>query len=252
MQSLASHAHQRSPLMRDGLVYMLIRQHQVSMRTSDSHINATELLRAAYSNSKRSVKSRLMSEIKSRGIGSAVHHDRNHHWWLPFEDGVFLCQVTGLEDELEPLLSYPRLVRPRRDDNYLLKMPGLPAGLAHSPFRTSQIVYDLDKRLINVTQLFRAANVSRKKLSSFWDSDPTVHRDIRKGHHTTQGSYVSLDTAEFLCQKYKIDWTPSSHFQTLAPIFEAATSPEQDDDAPGLAAFDGQPVEDPEAIPGSK
>lgn len=102
---------------RSGLVYMVIRRQAVSMRISDFQLNASEILTAA--NLHRAMRDKLRRKFVERGIASQATNGRRK-LWVPFPDGVFLCQAVGLEDDLKPLLSYSSLTLPPRSENYLL------------------------------------------------------------------------------------------------------------------------------------
>lgn len=115
-----SHQSTRDLLFdRDGLVYMVVRRHVVSMRTSDFHLNASQILRAA--RTQKADRDKWLGKLKRRGVGSSGAEQGSSDFWVPFADGGFLCQAVGLEGDLEPLLSYPPLLSPpNRLQNYLL------------------------------------------------------------------------------------------------------------------------------------
>lgn len=241
--SHASHLSTRSLFFAEGLVYMVIRRQAVSMRTSDSYINATQLLRAAYPTSAKSRRRYWLLKIKSHGM--MVRQGGQDHWWLPFADGVFLCQAVGLEDELQPMILYPQLVPPRRESNYLLqkKKPSGEAepldGLASIQFHGCPVAYEPDRGLINATQLLRAGKLAQANLTTFFRSFPSVDHITRQGNGTIRGTYVSFGTARLLCQKFQIDSTPLDHIQTVGPILEAAAGLERADNTPGLDVTGG-------------
>lgn len=115
-----SHLSTRDLLFdRDGLVYMVVRRYMVSMRTCDFHLNASQILTAA--ETQKPERDKWLDKLKQRGVGSSGVWQDRLDYWVPFPDGGFLCQAVGLEDDLEPLLFYPRLLPPPdREHNYLL------------------------------------------------------------------------------------------------------------------------------------
>lgn len=129
------------------------------MCASDFRLNVCQILTAAKSH--KTERDRLLAKFKCRGVGSkGPRNDRST--WVPFADGVFLCQVVELENDLKPLLSYPSLPHPNREDNYLLackKRPRLrkepPNGYAIVSCGDHVIAYRPAERTVNATHLLR-------------------------------------------------------------------------------------------------
>jgi serine/threonine protein kinase len=109
-----------SRLMHDraDLVYMVVGQQEVSMRLPNFQLNASQILTAA--NASRNERRKCRREFAKRGMHCET---KGGKLWVPFPDGVFLCQAVGLEYDLTPLLSYPSLPLPPRSKNYLLTLP---------------------------------------------------------------------------------------------------------------------------------
>ena len=89
---------------------MVVRRHAVSMRTSDFHLNASQILAAA--RTLKAERANWLRRLKQRGVGNKDTEQGRSDYWVPFPDGVFLCQVVGLKSDLEPLLSYPPFLPP--------------------------------------------------------------------------------------------------------------------------------------------
>lgn len=102
---------------REGLVYMVIRRQAVSMRISDLQLNASQILLAA--ELPKGQKRGCMDKLKQRGVVNKAIGKAPV--WVPFRDGVFLCQRVSLDVELMPLLFYASLYLPKREDNYFFQ-----------------------------------------------------------------------------------------------------------------------------------
>ncbi len=236
-----SHLSTRDLLFdRDGLVYMVVRRHAVSMRTSDFHLNASQILKAA-----RAERNKWLGKLKRRGVGSSGAEQGSSDYWVPFPDGAFLCQAVGLVDDLKPLLSYPPLLPPsNRVQNYLLTRqknrrrpigantrdgyagpscdndmepllsypPLLPPpiadtrdGYAGLSCDDKQIVYQPSKRMINATHLVKLEEISRNMLPDFFAKNPQITKEIRRGGDSQiQGTYISFEDAQVLCAHFNL------------------------------------------------
>lgn len=124
----------------------------------------------------------------------------------------FLCQVVKLENDLEPLLSYPSLPYSNREDNYLLaceKRPRFkkepPNGYANVLCGDHVIAYRLAEKTVNATHLLRLVNNPRSKLTKFFATNPEINKDIRLGHAPVAGTYISFDDALILCTSFGIN-----------------------------------------------
>lgn len=201
--SQASHLSTRELLFdRPGLVYMIIKRRAVSMRKSDFHLNASQINVAT--NVAQTKRNRWLKKFKEHGIGSI---DRSRQYWVPFLDGVFLCRVVGLEDELRPLLSYSPLTVPKQQDNYLVVLPkdkSLPEGfsvLQHG----EHIVFQPFSRMINATHILKAGNIPLERLKDFFEQNSGIAKEIKKGGDVRiVGTYISFDEAPVLCQYFNL------------------------------------------------
>ena len=190
---------------QEGLICMVIKQRRISMRASDFHLNANQILSAGTSH--RTKRTRLLAKLKSRGVESK-HLEHDDDTWVPFTDGVFLCQAVELEKDLKPLLSHPSLSYPNRDENYLLSREKRPClnriGYATMSHEDHFIAYRPAERTVNAPHLLRLGNISRKKLVTFFKANPKINKDIRSGHPSVSGSYISFEDALILCTFFGI------------------------------------------------
>lgn len=94
---------------------MVITGKSVSMQIPGHRINATEVLQAApIPKDRRKV---YMRRLKSHTTVEAVTPRKVT--WVPFEDGVLLCEAVGLKEKLLPLLLYAGRSLPYPEKNYL-------------------------------------------------------------------------------------------------------------------------------------
>jgi serine/threonine protein kinase len=209
--SEVSHLSTRDLLFdREDLVYMVIRRQAVSMRISDCQLNASQILTAA--NLQKDERVTWLREFKERGIGGNSGKNGRLNYWVPFSDGVFLCQAVGLEDDLRPLFSYSPLTLPNREENYLLvrrrrpirqelqnEFAGLPCG-------NCVIAYQPSKRIINATHLLKASNIARHKLTEFFAKNPRITKEIiNHGNRRTLGTYISFEQARVFCDYFNLN-----------------------------------------------
>ncbi|KAI8950418.1 hypothetical protein F4801DRAFT_548991 [Xylaria longipes] len=96
------------PFRSDSLVQAVIGQQRVSMRTSDSYLNATEICAAAGLDPRRSRKHLL--PLKNRATGSINLEEM----WVPFSDGVSLSRSLKLGHDLEQ--EFLRASEPPQED----------------------------------------------------------------------------------------------------------------------------------------
>lgn len=68
---------------------------RVSTRKSDFQLHLNEILKAL--ELKKDERGQLVRELKKFGL--------NFQGWVPFRDGVFVCQAMGLSEELQPLFT---------------------------------------------------------------------------------------------------------------------------------------------------
>lgn len=118
-QSKRSHLSVRGGLHdRQDLVHVVVRQQSVvSMHTSDFQLNASEILTAA--NVRDSKRKPWVSILRQHT--TVVKDENGRTLWVPFRDGIFLCQAFGFEDDLKSWFSQFDLSPPERAENYLLR-----------------------------------------------------------------------------------------------------------------------------------
>src|SRR2546423_3048858 len=190
---------------------MIIRRHAVSMRTQDFHVNASQTLTAA--NLNHAERKKWLRKLKQRGVANPYPAKAHPNLWVPFRDGVFLCQAVGLEEDLMPLLSYPSLPFPPRNENYLLvrqtrRRPLEKDGYAGLWYGDCVVVYHSSKRLINATHLLRLCNMGRRHLTKFFAHNPALTKETRRGDVQTQGTYISFEDARVLCDYFNLNPAP--------------------------------------------
>ena len=66
------------------------------------------------------------------------------------------------------------------------------------------IAYRPAERTVNTPQLLRLGNISRNKLVTFFKANPKINKDIRPGHPSVSGSYISFEDALILCTFFGI------------------------------------------------
>lgn len=185
---------------------MVIKRQAVSMRKSDFHLNASQIMTAA--NLKQTKRNRLLKRFKESGIGSTDIENRSRQYWVPFSDGVFLCRIAGLEDELRPLLSYSPLALLKQEDNYLVasvRNKSLPEGFSGLQCGEHTIIFQSFKRMINVTHILKAGNIPRSSLKDFFEQNLGIAKETMLGGNLRiSGIYISFDDASFLCQYFNL------------------------------------------------
>ncbi|PHH72470.1 hypothetical protein CDD80_4512 [Ophiocordyceps camponoti-rufipedis] len=177
------------------LLCEVVRRHVVSMRKSDFHLNASQILSAAgLTKSQRDLRVR---SLRSQGV-TTIQEPDGPEVWVPFRDGVFLCQRVGLESELASLLSWAPCDMPDRQENYLAQVERLEWSgqlIAHRPYQGT----------INAAHLLRLSG-SRQRLGHFFARNPGIKKQVHYGEH--RGTYVSYEDARVLCLHLGLDPGP--------------------------------------------
>jgi hypothetical protein len=198
---------------------VVIRRQAVGMRISDYKLNASEICNAAGLN--KSERRKYLRILKSRDIVTV----EKRHFWVPFQDGVFLCQVLKLAKELNALFSKAPINIPLEEENYFLsevpqKVGLLPKEYAVLQWNEVEIVYNPSKRTVNVTHLIKLGNnINRATLANFLSSLETP-KTVIWGHSKAQGSYISFEDedARKLCQHFGLSQDPIEELLTrVAP-----------------------------------
>ena len=197
-----------------GRVYMDIEGGRVSMRTEDHQINVSQVLLA--SKLKKQQKVNLRSALEEHGIIAP----RGRQNWVPFRDGVFACQATGVDQQLLPLLSYARLPLPDRNDNYLqinkrarplMEILDESPGFAGLEIGDRVVAYRPSERTINATQLIATKDPRRTKLVRFLKANSDIATDRYAPHHRLRGTYISYEAAQRLCDHLGLSRDPIEH-----------------------------------------
>ena len=188
---------------------MVIKQRRISMRASDFHLNANQILSAGTSD--RSKRTKLLAKLKSRGVESKnLEHEDDI--WVSFTDGVFLCQAVELEKDLKFLFSHSSLSYPDRDKNYLFSRKKRPClrriGYATISCEDHSIAYRSAERTVNAPHFLRLRNISRNKLMNFFKANPKINKNIRSGHPSVSENYISFENALILCTYFGINSEP--------------------------------------------
>ncbi|PHH90254.1 hypothetical protein CDD83_4162 [Cordyceps sp. RAO-2017] len=165
------------------------------MRSSDFQLNASQILTAA--GLPKSQRDLYVRKLKSQGIPNPPTTGRSE-FWVPFRDGVFLCQKVGLEKELKSLFSYAPHAKPDRKDNYFFEIKYL-----HWSGQT--IAYRPSEGTINAAHLLRLGG-TRRQLDQFFAKNPGIKRRVHLGKD--RGTYVSYEEARALCLYLKLNPHP--------------------------------------------
>ncbi|KAL2258898.1 hypothetical protein VTK26DRAFT_7611 [Humicola hyalothermophila] len=183
----------------DEILQTTVRGCPVSMRASDFSLNATEIFLAAGVGVDRR-KSHL-EKLRRRGYPTP----RKRPLWLPFTDGVFLCQAVGLAEELVPLLLRARLALPDREENYFLRryparrrkrkvsrnLPAAPPeGFELLSWADRKVAYKPLDQAVNATQLSSVGGISQSRLSLYMRSNPAITKEFLVGNTLVQGTYI--------------------------------------------------------------
>ncbi|KAM3508317.1 hypothetical protein MY11210_006786 [Beauveria gryllotalpidicola] len=197
-------------LDRPGLARMIIAGKNVSMQIPGYRINASEVLDAAPIT--RGRRRTYLQTLKSHLTVDAVMQDKMT--WVPFEDGVLLCEALGLKETLLPLLLHAGRNLPDPETNYLKlqtrtrRRAATPDGYEFLPWGNGEIPYKPAERLINATALLRVSELPQGSLRTFMAQAPKVTKVVlgRKGS-AVHGTYVSYAAAETLCNYFGLDPT---------------------------------------------
>ena len=81
----------------------------------DWKLNATQISKAAGLG--KESRRNYLKIIKRHSAITQIMIGNNEQSWIPFQDGVFLCQALGLFDKMQPLLLRAPLDIPSEKDN---------------------------------------------------------------------------------------------------------------------------------------
>lgn len=188
---------------REGLIYMVIQRHAVAMRKTDYKLDATQICDAARLQNvhRRNYMSILRQHCKVtqfKAVGAQKHS------WVPFKDGVFLCQALKLCGELGPLLSHASAEIPREEENYFLNRQkprvNLPAEYEGVQWDDKLLVYMPILWKVNATHLLKIHDIPMAKLAQFISHNHQVSKQVVRGGAAYSGTYINLEDARLLCQ----------------------------------------------------
>jgi hypothetical protein len=199
------------------------------MRASDSSLNATEIFLAAGGDRRKS----HLEKLRRRGYPMP----RKRPLWVPFTDGVFLCQAVGLAEELEPLLLRAGLPLPDPDENNFLRryparrqvrnaprnVPAAPPeGFELLSWAGRRVAYKPVERTVNATQLCSLGGISRSRVSVFLRSNPGIVKEVLVGNTLVQGTYISYADASTICGHFNLSQEPVQHLMGLGGVQDNA------------------------------
>ncbi|KAM3537480.1 hypothetical protein ARSEF1564_009597 [Beauveria bassiana] len=231
-----SHISTRELLFdKPGLVRMIVRRQAVSMRTSSFRINASDLFRLVQLD--KPSRNNLIRKLKQH---QAIEWETTKkHGWVPFRDGVFLCQALGIENELRPLLLQSRINLPPRESNYLLRDPD---GFKILQWNGYDLPYNPSKQIVSIKALVRLTNTAWEPVYQFLRTRPEITKTvIRKGTAIFIGTYISYEDAMSVGRRFNLDLATVEHLASSAPsprMTSAATSPVASTSVSNVASLD--------------
>ncbi|KAL9013439.1 MAG: hypothetical protein Q9173_001866 [Seirophora scorigena] len=190
---------------REGLIYMVIRRHAVAMRKTDYKLDAAQICKVAelHKGHRRNYMDLLKSHCHVAQVKAKTGRD---HAWIPFKDGVFLCQALNLYGELRPLLSLASADIPREEENYFLNrrrpQAKLPVEYKGLQWDDKLVVYMPSARRVNATHLLKVHDVPRAKLAQFFSQNRPVSKQVVQGGTAYRGTYINFEDARLLCQHF--------------------------------------------------
>lgn len=146
----------------------------------------------------------------------------SQHSWVPFRDGVFLCQALELFDELKQSFLKASSNIPEEEENYFLnrrrrkeKLPGaflnrqrrkatLSAGYEALQWDDEFVMYMPSIRKVNATHLLKLGNIPRTQLAQFFSHNHQVSKQVVAGNAQVQGMYIDFEDAHLLCRHFKL------------------------------------------------
>lgn len=223
----ASHLSTQDLLLdRPGLVYMVIKRQAISMRLSDLQLDACQILSAAKVTKQK--RDGYFTILRKRGVVQRAAPGKRGAAWVPFRDGVFLCQAVCLENELRPLLSHARLAFPKQEENYLLA-PKKPRrrqlgeeraqGYAGLLYNDQVIAYDRPiERTVNAAHLLKLGGIPQRKPAEFLKQAPEIPKQAHWGNSNVQATYISYEAAEVLAAHLDLRSDPVKRVIELASL----------------------------------
>lgn len=180
------------------------------MRTLDYKMNATGICSAA--GLKKAMRDDYLKTFKRRGLVTPIKFRGQKQSWVPFQDGVFLCQALNLFDELIELFLQAPINVPSEEENYLLteqrKQAELPDGYKALLRDKYFVAYMPSTRRVNATQLLKLSHVPRRRLGQYFSQNPQVSKYVLRGNASAQGTYVDFEDARQLCRQFDLSQRP--------------------------------------------
>lgn len=202
------------------------------MRTADHKLDATQICNVAGLHKVH--RRNYMNILKHHcDVTQSKAKRVREHSWVPFKDGVFLCQALKLCDELGPLLSHASADIPSEEENYFLNrqkpQANLPAQFKGLQWDDKLVVYMPSMRKLNATHLLKVHHIPRAKLVQFFSYNRQVSKHIVPGGTGYQGTYIDFEDARLLCQHFHISEDPVDELVARArttgtPLLEDRTS----------------------------
>lgn len=191
---------------REDQVYIVVRNVAVAMSTKDYSLNATQICNVAGLDA--IYRNKLHKAIKRESITIRI----KNNIWVPFVDGVFLCQLLKIIDALRPLLSSAPLDLPSQANNYLMEKrtpakPTAPDGYTTVSWGDKEIWHIPSESLINLTQLFKIQGIKRSQLNCYLQKNPLTYKRVVKGR-VASGTYGQYSAARILCQHFGVSEGP--------------------------------------------
>lgn len=193
---------------------MMLRRQQVTMQASEPyHLNASQIILA--SNVSAVARATLLRALKRRGVlVNWQAAGQRKAAWVPFDDGVFLCQLLGVDDALQPLLLHAQTPLPGREENHLMRFAGLAEDeFTYLPWKGGQcrVACRPRDRLINLTTLlmppaefgFRNGpkwpKAVERRLEAYLKRNLQMKKTVLAcGKAEIRGTYVSYEDAEVI------------------------------------------------------
>ncbi|KAL9019543.1 MAG: hypothetical protein Q9185_003163 [Variospora sp. 1 TL-2023] len=175
------------------------------MRKTDYKLDAAQICTVAelHKAQRRNYMDMLKSRCQVEQVKAKTGRD---HAWIPFKDGVFLCQALKLCGELGPLLSYASADIPGEEENYFLNrqkpQANLPVEYKGLQWDEKLVVYMPSAQKVNATHLLNVHHVPSTKLAQFFSQNRQVSKQIVKGRTAYQGTYIHYENARLLCQHF--------------------------------------------------
>ncbi|KAL9041404.1 MAG: hypothetical protein Q9180_001302 [Flavoplaca navasiana] len=210
---------------QDGLpsyIQLNVRGKPVTMRKSDSWLNATEILELAGKDKRqRKMIFRLMKEHTKVEIVRASVLGSGSSAWVCYDQGRLLCDTFGLSNTLRSLLKFGQggendAITYFRRNNYLI-----PSRFIPIIFESRTIMMRESDCWINAGHVLQAAWQRRLEIEEIKKDVGAF--EIVHGEMAYRGLYVSIEDGIQICLKYHLDQL-ARHLQQIVP--EHQGSPE--------------------------